>query len=163
MGVVVVMVVAAVAVVIGDVDPGVLPLLLLIFVVKDKPDICSRNSSAMGLAGRRLPPPLLLLLLFLLGRRPRRRWRRFFGTLLVPVPEDDKDLLELVDIMDLLELDVIIIIMLRADDCVVNRNKWGAAGILLLVPQLLAVLSLLLLLVSKLVLTLVLTLVLRLV
>jgi hypothetical protein len=38
------------------------------------------------------------------------------------VPEDDKDLLELVDIMDLLELDIIIII-LRADDCDVNRNK----------------------------------------
>jgi hypothetical protein len=138
MGVVVVMAVAAVAGVIGEVDPGV--LLLVVVFTKDKPDICSRNSSAMGLMGRRLPPPPLLLLLFLLGRRPRRRWRRFFGTLLVPVPEDDKDLLELVDIMDLLELDSIII-MLRADDCVVNRNKWGAAGILLLVQQLLAVLS----------------------
>jgi hypothetical protein len=58
-------------------------------------------------------------------------------TLLAPVPkvpvvikeehEDSNDLLE----------EFNIIIMLRADDAVVNRNKWGAAGILLLVPQLL--------------------------
>jgi hypothetical protein len=67
--------------------------------------------------------------------------RRCLGALLVPVPVDDKDLLDplLVDIMDLLELDnIVIIIMLRPDDCDVNRNKWGATGILpvLLVPQL---------------------------
>ena len=137
MGVVVVMVVAALALVTVDLDPGVLLLLVVVPILK--PDICLRSSCAMGLVGRR-PPPLLLLLWFLLRRRPRRRVRHFLGTLLVPVPEDDKDLLELVDIMDLLELDIIIIIF-RADDCDVNRNKWGAAGILMLVPQLLAALA----------------------